>query len=68
MASAVRYLRAQRHCGQAMVEYLVGLLVIFVILFDVEAWGGRTAVDVLLEAFQRSHHGYEYAQSQPVLD
>lgn len=51
-----------------MVEYVVGLLVIFIVLFDVEAWGGRTAVEVLMEAFQRSHHGYEYAQSQPTLD
>ncbi len=60
--------RRCRQSGQAMVEYVVGLLVVYIILFDLSAWNGRTAVEVLTEAFQNSHHGYEYALSQPTLD
>lgn len=51
-----------------MVEYVVGLMVVFIILFDLDVWDGRSAVEVLIEAFQNSHRGYEYAQSQPTLD
>lgn len=58
----------RRQQGQAVVEYTVGLLVIYWILFDAAFWDGKTAIEVLVNAFQSNYHGYEYAQSQPVLD
>jgi hypothetical protein len=66
MAAALRLPR--RVAGQALVEYTVGLLVVYWILFEPTFWGGQSAIKVLMEAFQKNYHGYEYAQSQPVLD
>lgn len=60
--------RATRSSGQAMIEYVAGLLVVYAILFDVNAWNGKTAIEVLVDAFQKSHQGYEYSLSQPVVD
>jgi hypothetical protein len=57
-----------RDAGQALVEYTIGLLVVYWILFYPEFWGGGSAVTVLMNAFQKNYQGYEYAQSQPALD
>lgn len=67
MATSLKARKKHLH-GQALVEYTVGLLVVFWILFEAEFWGGKSAAQVLIEAFQRNYQGYEYAQSQPVLD
>lgn len=68
MESALIRVKGRRQRGQAMVEYVVGLMVVYAILFEAEVWGGRNAVAVLTEAFQNNYQGYEYAQSQPTLD
>jgi hypothetical protein len=68
METGVKGTDRRRQSGQATVEYVIGLLVVYVILFDGELWNGRTAVQVLMKAFQNSYRGYEYAQSQPTLD
>lgn len=67
MAAALRR-SPWRASGQALVEYVVGLLFVYWILFDANFWGDRSALEVLIESFQKSYQGYEYAQSQPAMD
>lgn len=58
----------RRQKGQAMVEYLIGLMLVYWILFDAEFWNGKTASEVVTEALQKNYQGFEYAQSQPSLE
>ncbi len=52
--------------GQALPEYVVGCLMIATALFaPIPALEGRSASELLVDAFQASYRGYEFAMSQP---
>ena len=52
--------------GQALPEYIVGVLVVMVTLFiPVPLLDNQTAVEFLVSAFQKNFQGYEYVMSQP---
>lgn len=55
--------------GQALPEYIVGMLVVMAALFTpVEVLNNQNAASFITESFQRNYQGYEFAMSQPAED
>lgn len=52
--------------GQALPEYIVGVLVIVAALFTrLPILDNKTSVEFITDAFQKNYRGYEFAMSQP---
>lgn len=52
--------------GQALPEYIVGVLVIVTSLFvELPLLNNKNAVEFVIDAFQKNYRGYEYVMSQP---
>ena len=55
--------------GQALPEYVVGVLMIMLAMFaPIPAFNDQSAVELLTNAFQKNYRGYEYVMSQPSND
>ncbi len=52
--------------GQALPEYVVGVLVLMLAFFTpVPQFENKTAAVFLYESFQKNYQGYEFIMSQP---
>lgn len=59
----------KRNSGQALPEYVVGVMMIMLALFaPIPAFDDQSAVELLTSAFQKNYRGYEYVMSQPSND
>jgi hypothetical protein len=61
--------RLSGNTGQALPEYVVGVMMIMLALFaPIPAFDDQSAVELLTSAFQKNYRGYEYVMSQPSND
>jgi len=61
----------KRQAGQALPEYVVGTMVVYLALFapiPYAPFNGQSALSAVIGAFQKNYKAYEFAISQPTLE
>jgi hypothetical protein len=61
----------KKNSGQALPEYVVGTLLVYLALFapiEYAPFNGKSVISALVSAFQQNYKSYEFAVSQPTLD